>query len=182
MKIKKIISIFALFAIFSFCSSGSEATVDIFEAAKTGNIDEINLHIESGSNLNERAELNSDTPLIFATIYGQNEVVKLLSQQESVNLDSQNIQGFTALCVATVWGQIDIIETLLAAGADKNIKCFGDENNNGPKTATALMAAQSSVSPGVEQQYVDIAEQYGLEFDLDTIIEGRAKAAEALQK
>jgi len=182
MKIKKIISIFALFAIFSFCSSGSEATVDIFEAAKTGNIDEINLHIESGSNLNERAELNSDTPLIFATIYGQNEVVKLLSQQESVNLDSQNIQGFTALCVATVWGQIDIIETLLAAGADKNIKCFGDETNSGPKTATALMAAQSSVSPGVEQQYVDIAEQYGLEFDLDTIIEGRAKAAEALLK
>ena len=182
MKIKKIISIFALFAIFSFCSSGSEATVDIFEAAKTGNIDEINLHIESGSNLNERAELNSDTPLIFATIYGQNEVVKLLSQQESVNLDSQNIQGFTALCAATVWGQIDIIETLLAAGADKNIKCFGDENNNGPKTATALMAAQASVNPGIEKQYTDIAEQYGLEFDLDAIIEGRAKAAEALQK
>ena len=171
---KKINSIFVVFTLFSFCSSGPEATVDIFEAAKTGNIDEINLHIEGGSNLNERAELNSDTPLIFATIYGQNEVVELLSQQEDVNLDSQNIQGFTALCVATVWG--------LAAGADKNIKCFGDENNNGPKTSTALMAAQASVNPGIEKQYTDIAEQYGLEFDLDTIIEGRAKAAEALQK
>lgn len=179
---KKINSIFVVFALFSFCSSGPEATVDIFEAAKTGNVDEINLHIESDSNLNERADLNSDTPLIFATIYGQNEVVKLLSQQESVNLDSQNIQGFTALCVATVWGQIEIIETLLAAGADKDIKCFGDETNSGPKMATALMAAQASVSPGVEQQYIDIAEQYGLEFDLDTIIEGRAKAAKALQK
>ncbi len=179
---KKINSIFVIFTLFSYCSTGPEATVDIFEAAKTGNIDEINLHIDSGSNLNERAELNSDTPLIFATIYGQNEVVKLLSQQEDVNLDSQNIQGFTALCVATVWGQIDIIETLLAAGADKDIKCFGDETNSGPKTATALMAAQASVSPGVEQQYIDISEQYGLEFDLDKIIEGRAKAAEALQK
>ena len=179
---KKIISIFTVFVLFSSCSSGPEASVDIFEAAKTGNVDELKLHIESGSNLNERAELNSDTPLIFATIYGQNEIVELLSQQESVNLDSQNIQGFTALCVATVWGQIEIIETLLAAGADKNIKCFGDENNNGPKVGTALMAAQASVNPSIEKQYIDIAEQYGLEFDLDKIIEGRAKAAEALQK
>tara|TARA_Y100000768_G_scaffold35026_1_gene22896 strand:+ start:683 stop:1225 length:543 start_codon:yes stop_codon:yes gene_type:complete len=179
---KKIISIFVLFVLFSFCSSGPEASIDIFEAAKMGNIDEINLHIQGGSDLNERGVINSDTPLIFAAIYGQNEIVKLLSQQESVNLDSQNIQGLTALCVATVWGQIDIIETLLAAGADKNIKCFGDENNNGPKTATALMAAQASVNPGIEKQYTDIAEQYGLEFDLDAIIEGRAKAAEALQK
>jgi len=180
--LKKIISIFAFFVFISFCSSGPEASIDIFEAAKTGNINEVNLHIEGGSNLNERGELNSDTPLIFATIYGQNEIVRILSQQESVNLDSQNIQGFTALCVATVWGQIDIIEILIAAGADKNIKCFGDENNNGPKTGTALMAAQASVSPGIEKQYVDISEQYGLEFDLDKIIEGRAKAAEALQK
>ena len=179
---KKIISIFTVFVLFSSCSSGPEASVDIFEAAKTGNVDEINLHIEGGSNLNERAELNSDTPLIFATIYGQNEIVELLSQQESVNLDSQNIQGFTALCVATIWGQIEIIETLLAAGADKNIKCFGDENNSGPRVATALMGAQASVNPGIEKQYIDSAEQYGLEFDLDKIIEGRAKAAEALQK
>ena len=182
MKIKKIISIFTSFVIFSFCSSSPEASIDIFEAAKTGNVEEINLHIEGGSDLNERAELNSDTPLIFATIYGQNEVVKLLSQQEGVNLDSQNIQGFTALCVATIWGQIEIIETLLAAGADKNIKCFGDENNSGPRVATALMGAQASVNPGIEKQYIDSAEQYGLELDLDKIIEGRAKAAEALQK
>ena len=54
---KKIISIFTVFVLFSFCSSGPEASVDIFEAAKTGNVDEINLHIEGGSNLNERAEL-----------------------------------------------------------------------------------------------------------------------------
>jgi len=179
---KKIISIFVLFVLFSFCSSGPEASIDIFEAAKMGNIDEINLHIQGGSDLNARGEINSDTPLIFAAIYGQNEIVKLLSQQKSVNLDSQNIQGLTALCVATVWGEIDIIEILLDAGADKNIKCFGDENNNGPKTATALIAAQSPISPGVEKQYIDTAEQYGLEFDLDKIIEGRARAADALQK
>ena len=47
---------------------------------------------------------------------------------------------------------------------------------------TALMAAQTSVNPSIEKQYIDAAEQYGLEFDLDKIIEGRAKAAEALQK
>ena len=55
---KKIISIFTVFTLFSFCSSGPEASVNIFEAAKTGNVDELNLHIEGGSNLNERAELN----------------------------------------------------------------------------------------------------------------------------
>ena len=49
MKMKKIISIFTLFVIFSFCSSGPEASIDIFEAAKTGNIEEINLHIEGDS-------------------------------------------------------------------------------------------------------------------------------------
>ena len=63
------------------------------------------------------------TPLHFAAQAGNSEVFKYLVQ----NLKNKNpttTDGFTPLHLASCHGQVEVITALLAAGADKTIKCY----------------------------------------------------------
>ncbi len=56
---------------------GCGPSVDIYQAAKVGNIKAVKQHLEAGVNVNVKAD-NGNTPLHNAAYYGHKEVAKLL--------------------------------------------------------------------------------------------------------
>ena len=85
--------------------------------------------LQEDENMNFTFEL----ALIEAVTVGNNEAVEFLLQLETVNIDHTNEEGKTALMLACVRGDEDIVHSLLSAGANVNI-----QDNNG---WTALMRA-----------------------------------------
>ena len=63
------------------------------------------------------------TPLMFATLDGQHEVVELLIRKGAY-LNQIDGEGETALHYATKYGQSKIAELLIANGADLNIRDY----------------------------------------------------------
>lgn len=79
-------------------------------------------HLRDLNFLEEFNELEIDsrvTPLIVASHLGKIEIVKLLLQNENIdiNLGSHDLQ-LTALCVACSAGNYEVVETLISNGAD----------------------------------------------------------------
>lgn len=77
---------------------------------------------------------NRHTPLMWASQYGNNDIVKYLIEQGTEVNKTQNFNRDYPLVLATKQGNIDIVKTLIANGADLNIK---NQNNE-----TALTIAQ----------------------------------------
>lgn len=69
--------------------------INIFEAAKAGDIEIINLYHQRGGDLNIIND-NEDTSLIVATKHGQVEAIKLLVQL-GADLEMENNIGYTAI-------------------------------------------------------------------------------------
>jgi hypothetical protein len=62
------------------------------------------------------------TPLTSAAYRGNRDVVALLLAQPGINIDAQDVDGFTALTWAVGHGSLDIVDLLVQAGANPNIK------------------------------------------------------------
>lgn len=77
---------------------------------------------------------NRHTPLMWASQYGNNDIVKYLIEQGAEVNKTQNFNRDYPLVLATKQENIDIVKTLIANGADLNIK---NQNNE-----TALTIAQ----------------------------------------
>jgi ankyrin repeat protein len=71
----------------------------LFEAAKSGNLDQVQQLVESGADVNHRTKHDGPSELNFGTFWGE-----------------------TPLHVAAVRGDKEMIEALLAGGADQTIK------------------------------------------------------------
>ena len=67
-----------------------------------------------------------DTALIIASFYGFHDIIKLLLDRPDIKLNIQNNEGYTALHYAVSMENIDIIKSLIKAGANPDIK-----NNDG---------------------------------------------------
>ena len=84
----------------------------------------IKLFIENGVDINRKPGIMPDnTPLIQASYYGFANIVYLLLKH-GANIDKQNGEGATALMMAAMAGNIDIVKILMAKGADQNIRTF----------------------------------------------------------
>jgi len=102
------------FVIFYFGVFGQ----DVFEAARTGNLNRLQeLQRINGDTL-ESVNSNGFTPLIIATYRNQEKCVSYLIK-EGVNLDSNSPEG-PALLGACYKGNISIISLLLEHGAEAN--------------------------------------------------------------
>lgn len=142
--IKKIISscIFSALTLANFTinAGGTDIYKEWFEAARNGNIDDIQ-GLKSKVNINAQNDIG-DTALKIASARGHEDIVKLLLRVPGININAQDIDGETALMRAVFWSNKTMVTLLLNAGADPNIK-----NNEGK---TALDQAREKFKPILE--------------------------------
>ncbi|KPJ90001.1 MAG: hypothetical protein AMS18_11840 [Gemmatimonas sp. SG8_17] len=89
--------------------------VNIHMAALQGDVAAIRLHIEAGSDLNEKDPYGS-TPLIIAATFGKTDVAKALIEA-GADLNITNNDGGTALHAAAFLCRPEIVISLLEHGA-----------------------------------------------------------------
>ncbi len=92
----------------------------ILEAARKGNVDEIERLIQAGASAEAR-DHNNDTPLIASARNGRSEAVKLLLSKP-VDVNAANNQGNTALTAACRNGHTEAAKLLVRARARVNLK------------------------------------------------------------
>ena len=104
---------------------GCGPSVDIHQAAKTGNIKAVKQHLDAGADVNAKDDKFGLTPLHFAAGRGNKEVVELLIAK-GVDVNAKNNRGGTPLHLPN---NKEIAELLIANGADVNAK---DEDGETP--------------------------------------------------
>lgn len=128
-----------------------EEQIKFYKALTEGDVTEVQKIIERGVDLEQAVAYSDSTPLEIAVAYGRSEIVKILlksgvttdygnkcSLLESAttgnDINAFDLDGDSALHLASNHANVPIIEALLEAGADVNI---GQEFNGW----TALMEA-----------------------------------------
>jgi hypothetical protein len=90
----------------------------IHDAAKSGDLAQVQRLIVDGADVNERA-VREETPIMIATLAGQGEIVNYLLQR-GADIDARNASGLSTLHAAAYSGQTDIVKLLVAKGAKVN--------------------------------------------------------------
>ncbi len=93
----------------------------LWKACAAGDRDVVQRLLDDGAEVNAPDPVLGVTPLSYATIFGRDEVVKLLLQR-GADAKRANRDGGTALHGAAFLGRADIARELLKAGADPKIK------------------------------------------------------------
>lgn len=105
----------------------------LHHAALLGHIDQVQLLISSGFDVNAKDKLNQ-TPLHWAAITGKRKVAELLLTK-GADVNAKHRAGDTALHVAASRGHKGMAQLFIAKGADVNSK-----NNDGQTPVVAAMA------------------------------------------
>jgi len=101
---------------------GCGPSVDIHEAARTGNIKAVKQHIAAGTDVNAKEDDSGWNALHYAARGGHKETAELLiANGADVNAKQDNY-GMTPLHRAAVWDHEEIAKLLIAKGADVNAK------------------------------------------------------------
>jgi ankyrin repeat protein len=141
---------------------------ELAQAALAGNEDEsvvmITALLQAGADVNSRRLFQGGcaapdygfTALLWASYKGNKNAVKLLLAQPGIKLDETNDDGDTALMAAAEHGHAEIVEMLLAAGANVNITDIGGE--------TAIARAQK----GLAKQQAIVEKQQAIIFKLQS--------------
>ena len=104
---------------------GCGLSVDIWTAAKEGNIEAVKQHLAAGTDVNTRNGTRNDyfeTPLHNAATHGHKEIVELLIAKGAYVNVKGGSQGGTPLHDAAQWGRKEVAELLIVNGADVNGK------------------------------------------------------------
>jgi ankyrin repeat protein len=86
--------------------------------------------LEAGVDVN--ATNRYSTPLTSAAYQDNRDLVALLLAQRKININVQDVDGYTALMWASEHGSLDLVELLVSTGANPNLK------NNRGETAISL--------------------------------------------
>ena len=113
---------------------GCGPSVDIWEAARTGNIEAVKQHLADGGDVNVkdkerwidfrsgfRLRRNGETPLHDAAYGGHKEVAELLISK-GADVNAKNNDGVTPLHDAARKSRKEVAELLIAKGAEVNAK------------------------------------------------------------
>jgi len=101
-----------------FAASAIVHAAPIHDAAKSGDLDQVQLLIVQGVDVNEKS-IRDETPLIIAALAGKGEIVNYLLQR-GANINARNSSGMTALHATAYSGHTDIVLLLIAKGANVN--------------------------------------------------------------
>ena len=113
---------------------GCGPSVDIHEAARTGNIEAVKQHIASGTDVNEKyTDWGNSAPLHSAANGGHKEIAEQLIEA-GVNIDESNNGNQTPLHKAAFEGRDEIVNMLIQKGAKVNpvIQSTGSFNGMTP--------------------------------------------------
>ncbi|KAJ8985221.1 hypothetical protein NQ317_018250 [Molorchus minor] len=112
-------------------------------AVLSGNYEIINLIIKQGGKLNydEEYDLGKPSPLDLAILKGDPKIVELLIKSGSnVNCSSPIIGSpLHVACADNIPNRFEILQMLLTAGADPNLKVFGDEMDRNSQLRPVLV-------------------------------------------
>lgn len=97
--------------------TGTASGIPLFEAASTGNLEQVTALAKGGASLNTLTDQGS--PLMAAVMAGQDRVAWYLLA-EGANPDLAGSNGETPLMVAAGAGSRRLVQLLLSAGADVN--------------------------------------------------------------
>ena len=152
----------------------SNPQMSLHAAVVTGNMEMVNYHINSGSDLNVKEPAGGSSPLITACVFGQTEAALALIEA-GVDVNQTNNDGSTALHTAAFFCRIEIVKALLAHGIDKTIK------NNAGSTATESVAVPFEAVKPIYDYFSKVYEPLGLKLDYKKIQETRPVIAEMLK-
>jgi len=93
-------------------------------AASRGSYDIVKLLIDRGANINLQELGDQDSPLHIAINNGRQNLIMLLCSYSHINVNIQNKNGDTGLHCAVDQGLDKVVEMLLKANADPNIKDY----------------------------------------------------------
>ena len=99
---------------------GCGPSVDIWEAAKEGNIEAVKQQLAAGTDVDAKDDKFGLTLLHMAAANNQNEIAKLLIK-EGANVNIKDEDAQTPIHYASVNGHVDIVELLLVNNANVNI-------------------------------------------------------------
>lgn len=97
----------------------SDGETALMTAARTGNVDAVNVLLAHGAAVGGKEASRGQTALMWAAAEGHLAVVQRLLEADA-DVRARSTSGFTALVFATREGRIDIARALLKAGADVN--------------------------------------------------------------
>jgi ankyrin repeat protein len=104
--------------------AAAQTDLDVFEAAGMGDVERLEALLSSDPSLANAWSDDGFTPLHFAAFFGHPEAAKLLAERgaalEARSTNEQFALEATPLHSAAAAGQLEVIEVLLAAGADVN--------------------------------------------------------------
>jgi ankyrin repeat protein len=155
-------------------SVAEKPNVNIQMAVLSGNLEAVKLHIEAGTNINEKDAMSGSTPLISAATFGKIDIVKALIDAKA-DLTIKNNDGATALHSAAFFCRVEIVQLLIDVNADKAAK-----NNFGMtprESITVPFADMKSIYEILQLQLSPI----GLQIDLNEIEKTRPVIAMMLQ-
>jgi len=108
---------------------------DLIDAAKRGDLPQVQRLIAKGADVNAKGEYTNSTPLFASIEGGHREVVELLLAKGADVNARQTGMNQTPLMMASWNGHLEIVQALLANGADVNATAWNLEYQ------TALMMA-----------------------------------------
>jgi hypothetical protein len=111
-------------------------TTPLIEAARAGDVAQLEMLLAKGANPNQRVGVNNWTPLMHAIHKGQKDSVRVLLQH-GADVNAKTEGGVTALIEAAGYGYAGIVAMLLDAGAKPDVR---DKDGH-----TALNAATGGV-------------------------------------
>ena len=110
----------------------------IHDAAKAGDLEQLQKMVVQGADVNEKAVQN-ETALMIAALAGKGEIVNYLLQR-GADINARNTSGMTSLHAAAYAGHSDIVRLLVAKGADVN-----DASNRFGVTALHVAAEENHI-------------------------------------
>jgi ankyrin repeat protein len=108
---------------------------DIWEAAKDGDVDEVERLVEQQPGLLDARDDCGMTPLMNASWEGHEGVVQWLLDQGAA-MNKRNVAGYSALFHASMYGRLFVVRMLVKRGADPTITNYWG--------STPLMAASAA--------------------------------------
>ncbi len=174
MIMKSLVASLFVLALFAGCSRPTPPSVSLQDAARTGNLEAIRLHIKAASNLNEKEPVSGGSPLHTAAAFAQLEAVRALIQA-GADVNARNNDGATPLLTAAFLCRTEIVQYLLAHGADKNAK------NKAGNTALDSVSGPFDQVKGIYDYLQSALGPLGLKLDFDQLKQTRPEIASLLR-
>ncbi len=144
----------------------------LFAAAKLGDIDAIQMHLDKGTDINIRDE-GGGNALGLAAVAGKIKAMRYLIEQ-GADINASANDGGVPLHGAVFFSEYDAVELLLTLGAEPNII-----NNDG---YTPMDIATAPWTDEIERIAEFVSGWLGLAIDIDEVKSNRPKVALLLKK